>query len=581
MILYTSTLEAGAPEPPVPTIAEQHRVYLSRIASRTLRDGFARRGIYDPSYVPADLESLSAEVLVRLRHRGYLIAVGVGGRAPIALATRDAAASAVQTVLDGDLLGSDQIGRLLVEIEVVGKATPFEVKGDWTAPGGVYPFVEPGVHGMVIRGPKAQHRFCPTEVFTGDVILSQALERLALDTHGGSSELAKVELMRFRTVHWYQSPGASDVVSLHRGLTLIPLSNVTRRGLDDAIAAIAEYLAYRQRDSGLFSYQYEMGRDRYTEDEDYLRQAGAALALAEHGRWSGKSASIGAADLSIRLFLKGLTEVKDVENGAFIATPDALNKLGVTALVCMTLNRHPNAERHEPVRQKLVHGMLWLQRPSGMFITAFPPAEKLTAQDYYPGEALLALALEYESQPRAEILEAFSRAIDFYRGYFRQRRLPALISWQMQAYALMARLTHRDDYAGYVFEMADWLETRQLNKTNCRYPEYWGGIAGRVPGHADISTAGFLEGLADAMTLARFRGDADRARRYEALVRQAARFVIQLQVRPEEAYFVPNPRDAVGGVRRTPTLGWLRINHSQHALTGLIKTRQALYGQED
>ena len=72
-------------------------------------------------------------------------------------------------------------------------------------------------------------------------------------------------------------------------------------------------------------------------------------------------------------------------------------------------------------------------------------------------------------------------------------------------------------------------------------------------------------------------GSAKRAERYETVVREAARFVMQLQVRQEEAYFMRSPRDAVGGIRTTPALNLLRIDHCQHALIGLIKARQVLF----
>jgi hypothetical protein len=249
----------------------------------------------------------------------------------------------------------------------------------------------------------------------------------------------------------------------------------------------------------------------------------------------------------------------------------------VTALLCVALARHPDAERYAATRRQLVNGMRWLQRPSGMFVTAFPPAEQISAQDYFPGEALLAFAEHYNHEPSAAVLEAFDRAIDFYQEYFRDRPSPAFVPWQVQAYTLIAQKSKRRDYVDYVFELTDWLAGKQLDESNCPWPELWGGIASYQPGRAGVSTAAYLEGFADALTLARSVGDTERVKRYDALVRRAARFVIQMQVRPEEAFFIRSPRDAVGGIRSTPTLNLLRIDHCQHALVGLIKARQVLF----
>ena len=56
---------------------------------------------------------------------------------------------------------------------------------------------------------------------------------------------------------------------------------------------------------------------------------------------------------------------------------------------------------------------------------------------------------------------------------------------------------------------------------------------------------------------------------------------MQLQFRPEEAYFVRSPQDAIGGIRTSPSLNLLRIDHCQHALVGLIKARQVLFDDQD
>jgi hypothetical protein len=466
---------------------------------------------------------------------------------------------------------------MLIEIEVVGPAQPIAVETDWTLPRAVDPFVEPGVHGFALVGTTARHRFCPTEVFTNDLIVADALKRFAEMTQTDPSRMANVKLSRFRTVHWYESESSGKIVSLKRGLTLVQPEAVTPEGVDEAIERLAAYMIYRQLETGLFSYQYEPGRDAYSDRQNLVRQVGGVVAMAVHARCSRKSASRAAADVGIRFHLQGLTNVPGTDHAAYIATADDRNKLGVTALLCLAMAVHPEAERFSKVREKLINGMLWLQRPSGMFWTAFPPAVEVEAQDYFPGEALLAMAAHYRLDPSAHILEAFHRAITFYRSYFRDRPSPAFVPWQVQAYTLMARQSKRKDYIDYVFELTDWLATKQLNRLNCPWPELWGGIAAYQPGRVGVATATYLEGFADALQLARSVGDAARVERYEEVVREATRFVMQLQIRPEEAYFIHSLRDAVGGIRTSPSLNLLRIDHCQHALIGLIKARQVLF----
>ncbi len=572
---------ADLTEPEVPAISKTHRAYLSRVARRTVRDVVLGRDLYDPQYVPQALRTLTAEVVVRLGQRGYLRATAAAGPAPVAIATRDAAETAARTLSKDDATTLDVVNQLLIEIEVVGPTQPIHVAGDWTLPRAVDPFVEPGVHGLVLTGKHVRHRFCPTELITTDLVLADALKLLAQASHTDPAQLADVRLARFRTVHWYEPGPSGGIVALHRGLTIVAPEAVTPKNLNDTIARLADYMAYRQLDTGLFAYQYEPGKDRYSDKQNLVRQLGAVVAMAVHAKWSGGSASRAAADLGIRFHLQGLAPIPDAEGAGFIATADERNKLGVTALLCLALAEHPDAQRYEDVRGKLVSGILWLQRPSGMFLTAFPPALAIDAQDYFPGEALLALATDYSHNPTPRVLEAFHQAITFYREYFRGTRSPAFIPWQVRAYALMARHSKRKDYADYVFELTDWLVQKQLDRSNCAWPEMWGGIAAYSEGRAGVATASYLEGFTDALALARSVGDTQRSKRYERVVRQAARFVMQLQVRPEETYFMRSPQDAVGGIRTSPSLNLLRIDHCQHALIGLIKARRVLFPDRD
>jgi AMMECR1 domain-containing protein len=570
--------QAGAPAGQgLPSLTDGDRTFLSRLARRTVRDAMLGRPTYEPAYVPASLKDVSSQAVVRLRERGYLHDSGASGVAPIAQATRDAAIAAVAHLAEerkGDVTLANQ---LLIEIEIVGTPEPIEVEADWTAPGAVDPHIEPGVHGFMISAPQASFRFCPTEIYMTDMIVEEALTEIAKQVASSRAKVADIKLYRFRTLHWYEPNNGADIVALHRGLTVVPQSDVRAETLREHIDRLADYIAYRQLESGLFSYQYECGRDRYTPDDNLVRQAGTVSAMAWHASFTGRSASRAAADLGLRRLLSWKVDVTDPEGVSFLATPDGFNKLGVTALTCIAMAKHPEPTTYADVRERFITAMLNLQRPSGLFATAFPPAQDFGAQDYFPGEALLAMALHYELRPDARVLEAFDRALGFYRERFRESPSPAFMPWQVQAYSVIAGKSKRDDYTSYVFEMTDWLAKMQLTPENCEWPELWGGIASYQPGRVGVSTAAYLEGFTDALTLARSVGDAERARRYEEVVRLATRFVMQLQIRPEEAFFVRSPRDAIGGIRTTPTLNVLRIDHSQHALIALIKAHEALF----
>ncbi|MCH7596356.1 MAG: hypothetical protein IID35_07325 [Planctomycetes bacterium] len=579
---FVATEAAAKPSgPSAPAISETHRAFLSRMARRTVRDVALGRERYKPQYVPRSIENVTGEVIVRLWEEGYLRATGVGQSGPVAKATRDAAYSAALIARESLQAQAGRANEVLIEIEVIGPGEMMPVVGDWTRPGALDAFIEFGVHGVVLLGPKKRRRICASEMIGADMPLSDVLTGLAQGSQLDSSQLGKYRLLRFRTARWYEERSSAAVVSLQRGMTLVPPEAVRPRLVDAAISRIAEYMVYRQLPTGLFTYEFSPGLDRFSESNSLVRQVGAAIAVSAHAKYTGKSASRAASDLAVAYHLKGLTPISSAENAAFIATADDQNKLGVTALLCIALSEHPDARSYVDVRERLVNAMLWLQRPSGLFVTAFPPAVEIKGQEYFPGEALFALAREYARDPSAKILDAFDRSISFYRDYFRAGRTPAFVPWQIQAFALMAHQTKRRDFVDYVFELTDWLAAKQLTPSNCDWPEMYGGVAAHRTGRAGASTASYLEGFTDALGVARAFGDSERVRRYETVVRLATRFVMQLEVRREEARFMRSPQDAVGGIRTSPALSRLRIDHCQHALIALIKARKILFGDKE
>lgn len=569
-------LEPGRP----PVLSDTQRQFLSHLARRAIRDALLDRPPYEPEYVPNTLQDVEAEAIVRVRRDGYLLATAAGGLTKLVTSVQEAAAGVARELTASRGLAADQLSDCLIEIEAVGPAVPLKVDGIWTEPRALDPFIEPGIHGITISGKGRTRRICPTEFVTSDTVVADAVKSIAPLVQAHGADLSGIAISRFQTVHWYEAKTGSGIINLSRGMMYVSPEWVSSAGLDEAIERTAEYMMYRQQPGGQFSYQYEPSNNRYSAEDNDVRQAGAIVAMAIHARVSGRSASVAAANLGLERFRRMIVPVPGVATAAFVGTPDGANKLGVTALVALAMAEHPQADRFAADRRKLVNGMLWLQRPSGLFVTAFPPAQEIEGQEYFPGEALLALAADYALEPTESVLDAFDRAINFYRGFFRGDPSPAFASWQAQAFARMAAKTKRKDYTEYTFELMDWLAPMLLTSANCDWPELYGGIASYQHGRAGVATASYLEGFTDALWLARAVGDTGRAARYEELVRSSARFVIQLQVRPEEAYFVRSPRDAVGGIRTGPALNLLRIDHCQHALVGLIKTRQVLFPEK-
>jgi hypothetical protein len=228
------------------------------------------------------------------------------------------------------------------------------------------------------------------------------------------------------------------------------------------------------------------------------------------------------------------------------------------------------------LRLRLLNGIASLQQADGSFRTHFPSAVASGSQDYYPGEALLAVAKHYAQVREAEWRNFCDKSFPFYVDYFRSTRSPMFVPWQSQAWGQMARTTRLQRYADFVFEMSDAVVITQVVYADPTLAIYRGGFDVHGVGRTGVSTAVYVEGLVEAAKTAEVMGDKKRAERYRQVIQRAVRFVIQLRFRREECFYVQSLHDVVGGVRNAPAGSSIRIDNMQHALSALLGAQEVL-----
>jgi hypothetical protein len=298
--------------------------------------------------------------------------------------------------------------------------------------------------------------------------------------------------------------------------------------------------------------------------------------MARYARSHGDAASLDASRRAIAAMGQMVRPVHGNPRGTYVNTPDSLHTLGTTGLYALSLMDSPEAARHADLLAGLMAGIEGMQLPDGQFRRHFPPSQKESSQDYYPGEALLAIARYYRLHPDGDRRALCDKALAFYTKYFRANPNPPFVPWQIQAWGEMARTTRLQRYADFVYEMADYLIGMQIRSSEFPLAIYDGGIDTARLGRAGVSTTVYLEGIVDAARTAEVFKDVARAARYREAARRAARFVVQLRFRDEECYYVQSPREVVGGVRNTPMDPTLRVDHVQHALAGLMGAAEVL-----
>ena len=568
-------------QPSTPELSTADQRYLTQVARRTIEQYIRHGDDYVPSYVPSSLAGEVAGCVVTIRRHGQVLGGGAAAPGPILEACGRAAFAAIDKVADTRPVDLDLLDLVVLGIEVLGPPVDLALPDNLCDPEAMARFVEPGVDGVVLTVGGRTKQFLPSEIINQNVTVSDALLSLAEQLTTSKAELAGAKFSRFRTCEWYERSPGGPVVELHRGMTIVEPSQVTRATLTIAAEQLADYMVRRQRVDGFFGYQYEPSLDRYTDADDLAHQAGATWALSAYARATDRRGVRVAALTAVHALADRVSDLPGEPGVACVTSPDDENSAGLSAASVLAMIDHPDRGLFADRAARLISGLLWLQQDDGRFLTAFPPARHLAGQTVQPGLVLLALARAYDVRPRADILASFDAALPFYRRLFRSEHHGAFCVWQMQAFAAMARHTKRRDYAEFTFEMADWLLQFQLDDRNCAYPELRGGVATHGPGRVGVSTAAYLEGIADALALARWRDDAKRSAVYQRALRNGVRFVLQLQVRPEEAYYSPAPSEVVWGVRASPTNNLVRIDSCQHALTALTKAIHVLYREQD
>jgi len=519
---------------------------------------------------------------VTVADRGVVLAQGTSRFLPLPEAFAEAIHATLRAIAPKRPSLSGRWECLSIECELTGPAEQVPLAGTGRLPFEHY--FEPGIHGYGLLSRLHWWEVRPSQAISigwGSLrqpTLPVMVELLDLDARtGGAPDSARA--YRFRSTHWWQRAVEAPTVQLVRGLVPVYVEDVDPELLDGMIERVGDYLMDRQQMVGLFTYEYLVGPDEYADHNNWVRQAGATWSLARYAAYTGFGDALEAWQRANSVWIRSTTPLAGVVGAGFIDTEDGSNKLGITALVLLALADGPRPEEYAAERDLLVTAILSIQQDDGQLLPNFPPAEPTGSQYYYPGEALLALAREYQLTQDQRIAHAFAKAHPYYVSFFEANPAPAFVPWQVQAHALMHALTGRQEYADFAFRMSDWLARKQIDREHTLWPDLIGGFASQRPGFASISTASYLEGFADALELARRVGDTRRAERYEHVIRSAARFVLQLIVKPEEAYFHARPAQSHWGVRSFLTDTRLRIDHVQHALIALMKTRKVLFGE--
>ncbi len=342
---------------------------------------------------------------------------------------------------------------------------------------------------------------------------------------------------------------------------------------------------------GRFLHGFAPALNSVLNGDNYLRQAGAAFALARAARVLGEERYAARATQAVLTLLDD-TVAEDNETRHTLLPSAILNRLGSAGLLVLAINELPSPQpdlldKSEQMcnwirRQARADGSLRCNDASD---TTGANEDDADAVNEYPGLALYAVLRSQKHRPAQWKADMARKASTYYRAWWKEHRSMAFVPWQTAANAEALIQTKEPVFAEFVYEMNDWLCGLQYDQLDPRRPLWNGGFMKWADGRAidappTIESAVYAEALAEARRAARAGSDATRHEHYTEVLHRCLQFLVRLQYTDantqhfEEWY---RPR-LVGGFHASTQDGNLRVDYTQHALSALATYLEELGG---
>ncbi len=436
-----------------------------------------------------------------------------------------------------------------------------------------------GQVGMEVRYRGEIVRIAPTWMLATNRRFRRVLDRFLKRRNATADEFtAGGGLRAFSARQFLLDGGEAAATELFRGAPLVPPSpSADEDRPADLAQGIGRWMLANLASDGALPYKYWPSRGIVSPADNAIRRFLASLALARLGELRGSSEIREAARRNLRFNLTRY--FRDIGGGRGAIVEPAGAKLGAAAIAGLAILESPASSEFLPELEMLTAGVNSLaDRDRGFRTFFFPPERDGDNWNFYSGEALLFWAEAVRLGTRsAPTLEQCASTFDRCRRRHHQARNPAFVPWHTQACASLYDQTGRSEFADFALEINDWLlPMQQWDPRPGLPPDLWGRFYDPErpefgPPHA-ASTGAYLEGLADATTLARAVGDGARAAAYEVAIARGLRSLRQLQFRDRrDAFYVSKPERVMGALRTEAYDNAVRVDSASHALAAAVK----------
>ena len=437
-----------------------------------------------------------------------------------------------------------------------------------------------GLVGMEIAYKDEVYRVAPTWMLATNRRFHRVLDRFLQKRNATAAEFSASGGLRAFSARQFLIAGGREGGSteLFRGAPLVsPAPSAGEDRAADLARGIGRWMVANLSPQGALPYKYWPSRGMESPADNAIRRFLASLSLARLGELHGSAKIREAARRNLRFNLSRYFRNIGEGRGAIVEPKGA--KLGAAAIAALAILESPASDEFLPELELLTAGVNSLaDKDRGFRTFFFPPERDGDNWNFYSGEALLFWAEAIRrGMKSAPSLELCASTFACCRDRHFTARNPAFVPWHTQACASLFEQTGRREFADFALEVNDWLlSMQQWDRRPGLPPDLWGRFYDPRrpefgPPHA-ASTGAYLEGLADALRLARKIGDEARAAAYECAIGRGLRSLRQLQYRgPADAFYVSRRERVMGTLRTEAYDNAIRIDSAAHALAATVK----------
>jgi hypothetical protein len=322
------------------------------------------------------------------------------------------------------------------------------------------------------------------------------------------------------------------------------------------------------------------------EGDHFLRQGGAAVALARAARFIGDERYADRATQAI-LVLMGETVVDARDKTLrYTGLPSSmLSRVAAAGLLILAVQELP-APKKDLLDQaeQLCNFLRKQQRADGSICLSDGTEEAKTADEdnsAIPGLALYGVLRSQQRRPAGWKTDLARKSLAYYGPLWKEHKDPAAAAWQTAALSEAYLLTKEKAFAECAFAISDWLcglQYARLDQLDPRHADWWGGFMewqnGKVLTSAPtVEGAVCAEALAEACRVAKQAGDTERFRRYRESLELSLQFFTRLQyTQANTNHFADWYRPKVlGGFHASAVDGNLRLDYTQHVVCAMVQ----------